>query len=108
MNHKELRLTPQQANVLELYQQDRNVVNFDPLLHFRYWVVFDGWDETKPTLENMAKSTSTASINRARRKLHEYGLILYSKEASKRREKRYKEMTEEHSNFITRFFKGVN
>lgn len=98
MNHKVLKLTPTQQNIMELYQADRNVVNFDKLLLYRYWLMFDGWDEEEPTLTNLMKATPSATITRARRELHTMGLIMYSKEANKIREKRFKEELEKHSN----------
>lgn len=106
MSKKLDELSPIQLKVLELYKQDRNVVNFDKLLLTRYWLEFDGWNPKKPLLANMIDMTSAESITRARRKLHELGLIQYSKEANRWREKRYREMQEEHSNFITRFWRN--
>ena len=106
MIHKALQLTPTQQNILDLYKQDRNVVNFDKLLLYRYWLVYDGWNEKRTGLENMLQATPASTITRARRELHTMGLIMYSKGANKAREKRFKEELDKHSNntFFGRMF----
>jgi hypothetical protein len=92
-------------NILELYKQDPNVVNFDKLLLTKYWTQFDGWDKNRSLLENMLYVTPAGSITRGRRYLHQNGYIIYSKDVSERREKEYKRNLEEHSTFIERFKK---
>lgn len=91
------KFSPTEANIMRLYEQDRNVVNFDKLLISRYWLEFDGWDNYKTLLENMVRATPASTITRARRVLHENGYIIYSKSVAERRERLYKEKLEEHS-----------
>lgn len=91
------KLTGIQKNILKLYEADNNVVNDDALLISRYWYLFDGWESIQGTLYDKLKTvTSGDSITRARRYLHEYGYIEYSKEMNKIREKKYVEALDEY------------
>lgn len=56
------------------------------------------WDETKSKNWNLTRGVLThpESISRARRKLHEYGLITYSKKAESMRYKAMQEAQAEH------------
>lgn len=86
-----------QANIMELYRADPNVVNEDALLISRYWYAFDNWEHIDGTLyDKLKRVTSGDSITRARRYLHENSYIEYSPEADQIREKRFVEMRDEH------------
>lgn len=88
-----------QANVMELYRADPNVVNEDALLISRYWYAFDNWEHIDGTLyDKLKRVTSGDSITRARRFLHEHGHIEYSPEADQARERKFIEKLDEYGN----------
>lgn len=75
--------------ILAIYSRYPHVVNDDALLLDAVWRLM-GWDETKPLLYNLKKLPRPESITRARRRLHEQGHIVYSKEADARRMDEFK------------------
>lgn len=75
--------------ILAIYSRYHHVVNDDALLLDAVWRLL-GWDETKSLLDNLKKLPRPESITRARRRLHEHGHIVYSKEADKRRMEEFK------------------
>ena len=95
------KLTTTEQKVFNLYKEDRTVVDSDPLLYERYWIKYDGWDEDRSLYFNLSRVTPAESISRARRQLHADGLVVYSKDVDKAREKRYKEELEAHGTHPT-------
>ena len=79
--------------VLEAYNRDPRTVNDDKYLIPAVWRL-EGWDESSNLFENFKRVSNPESITRARRNLHEQGLIKYSKEASDRRMKEFKDHQE--------------
>jgi len=88
--------------VLQAYRLDPNCVNSDKNLIPTVWTI-QGWDYDKSLYANFANVANPESITRARRSLHERGLIKYSKEAEEKRYEQYKEKTEEYSQGIPGF-----
>ena len=66
----------------------------------------EGWNDSLTLLDNLKRVSNPETITRARRKLHELGLIEYSDEADARREKEMIRHIDENSNLEqARFFK---
>lgn len=86
-----------QNNVLQVIRSTPQAANDDAMLLDIYWHTYDGWDDNKSLYYNLSKATSSETITRSRRRLHEKGLIKYSKDADKARERLYKEYKEEYS-----------
>lgn len=72
----------------------RKLLDKDTALIAFIWRI-DGWDDSKPLEENIAKVRSAESIRRTRQKMHEKGLIKYSDEAEERRYEAYKDVKDE-------------
>lgn len=87
------------TNVLKLYAEDHNVVNDDAKLLERYHIQFDGWLESRSLYWNLSHATPGESITRARRRLHELGLIKYSTDALEARTERFIEERDDHSDY---------
>lgn len=91
------QLSGVQANIMELYRADPNVVNDDALLISRYWYAFDNWEHIDGTLyDKMKRATTPETITRARRDLYQHGYIEYSPEADKARERKFIEKLDEY------------
>ena len=82
-----VRLTKMQRTVLNKIKELPACAINDKILITGIWID-EGWDNSKPLLDNLIKVTSPETITRARRKLHEMGLITYDKATL---HKRYKE-----------------
>lgn len=95
-------LTKSEAYVLNVINQNPGVQNDELHLLSVVWE-HDGYDETKSLYWNLTRGNLThpETVARARRKLHEYGLIEYSETALRRRTKRFKEETERHGESLT-------
>lgn len=88
-------LTKTQAYVLEIIKRNPGCQNEEmKLLEAVY--LDQGWDDTKSLYWNLTRVTHPESIARARRKLHEYGLITYSKDADNKRYTAFKSEQERH------------
>ena len=95
MNKEKIR-----SVIIELYNENRNVVNNDVLLLERVWLKL-GWDEGKSLYDNLSRVPRPESITRRRRELHEEGLIEYSKAADKEREQAFKNEVEMHGQAVS-------
>lgn len=93
-------LTGIQANILKLWKADNTICDDDNRLTATYWLVFDKLDYSEHTnpYEMLKAVTPVDSIKRARRILHEFSHITYSKKTEDDREEQYKEHTEQYSN----------
>lgn len=89
-----LKLTNQQQRVLDLIHDTPRAANDDPMLIDIYYRTYDGWDDTKSLYDNLCRVTPPDSILRARRKLHELGIVQYTKDAEEARYKKFKKLRE--------------
>jgi hypothetical protein len=64
------------------YSANPAVVDTEIMLLEAIWKI-EGWDESKSLYWNLSLVTHPESLSRARRRLHELGLISYSKDAKK-------------------------
>lgn len=80
------KLNTKQQLVLRIITSDNDIANDDTRLIATIWR-YEGWDDNVTLEENLKTVSNPSSIKRARRKLHELGLIEYSDEADARREK---------------------
>lgn len=76
--------------ILKLYRNDKSIVNDDKRLLAQVWYEY-GWNDDKTLYENLKRMPSSETITRARRKLHQDGLIQYSKYADNRRYELFKD-----------------
>ena len=83
--------------ILAIYSRYPQAVNDDAVLLDAVWRLL-GWDESQPLLHNLKRLPRPESITRARRKLHEHGKIVYSKQALERRTEVFKAARDEHAN----------
>jgi hypothetical protein len=95
-----MKLTKNQQLVMTAYNIDNNCVNDEHLLLERVWLE-SGWDDTKSLYWNLQRMPHPESISRARRKLHEMGLIRYSDKALKHRIDAYKDAREQYGQPVT-------
>lgn len=91
------QLTSNEQYVLNIIRANQGVQDDEVKLLEAVYIA-QGWDDTKSLYWNLTRVMHPETVARARRKLHEYGLIEYSPDALRRRTKRYKEETERHSN----------
>ena len=91
-----MKLTESQAYVLKVIQQNPLLADDEMALLEAVWEK-DGWDRTKPLAGQTLMHPET--ISRARRKLHELGLVTYSKEADTIRYKAFKSEQNQHSTY---------
>ncbi len=91
-----MKLTKNQQLVMTAYEADPNCVNEENLLLEAVWIS-QGWDNTKSLYWNLSRVSHPESLSRARRKLHELGLITYSKDAENARYSAYKKDTNRYS-----------
>ena len=96
------KLSKNQQLVINAYKNDPKCVNDEDLLLEAVWLK-QGWDNTKSLYWNLQRVSHPESLSRARRKLHELGLIKYSDEALERRTGYYKQMTDEYGQPIMVF-----
>lgn len=89
-------LTKAQQLVLRVIQANEGVQNDETKLLEAVWY-FEGWDDSKSLYWNLSRVTHPETISRARRKLHELGLISYSKDAERARYEAYKKDTNTYS-----------
>lgn len=80
--------------ILLLFMEDETIVNDDWRLIAAIWRN-RGWNDWIGLEDNLPKMPSVESITRARRKLHEIGLIKYNKEALDRRTKDFRKYRNE-------------
>lgn len=85
-----------QDRVLRVIHSNPGVEDDDKQLLAAVWRE-EGWNDRLTLLDNLKRVSNPESITRARRKLHELGLIEYSDEADKRREKEMIRHLEENS-----------
>lgn len=83
--------------ILAIYSRYPQAVNDDAVLLDAVWRLL-GWDESQSLLYNLKRLPRPESITRARRKLHEHGKIVYSKQALERRTEAFKAARDEHAN----------
>lgn len=98
---KQDKLTGIQKKVLAVIERNPGSQDDEHKLLERYWVEVDHWDETKSLYWNLQRSTHSESISRARRKLHELGLITYSPKALKHRTEAFNDHREQYGQDIT-------
>ena len=91
-----------QKLVFEAYKNDPNCVNDENRLLEAVWLR-QGWDSAKSLYWNLSRVSHPESLSRARRKLHELGLIKYSEEAEIRRKEQYTEMVIENGEQVVVF-----
>ena len=91
-------LDPTEANVYKLYQADPDIVNHKKKLTATYWHVFDRLDYKAHAnqLEMLQAVTEEDRIQRARRRLHQEGIIVYSEAVDKITEVKYKEAVDKY------------
>jgi len=89
------RLSKNQQLVMDAYNADPGCVNEEHRLLEFVWSQ-QGWDNTKSLYWNLQRVSHPESLSRARRLLHEKGLITYSDEATERRMGYYKEALDEY------------
>jgi len=90
------KLTSNEQYVLQVIKDNPGVQDEEMKLLEAVWLK-QGYDETKSLYWNLTRVMHAETVARARRKLHEYGLIEYSPTALRRRTKRYKAEIERHS-----------
>jgi len=93
---EEIRITPLQKRVLGIIQDSPRAANDDPMLLDLYWHTYDGWDDKKSLYSNLSRISPSESITRARRKLHELGLIVYTEDTEQARYEEFKKYKEEY------------
>ena len=94
-----------QDKVLRVIHSNPGVEDDDKQLLAAVWRE-EGWNDNLTLIDNLKRVSNPETITRARRKLHELGLIEYSEEADARREKEMIRHIEENSNLEqARFFK---
>lgn len=93
-----MKLTKKQQLTLEVIQRNPGCQDDEHRLLERYWIEVDKWDETKSLYWNLQRMTHAETISRARRRLHELGLIEYSDNALKTRTKAYRQDVNRYSN----------
>lgn len=91
-------LTKTQQLVYKVIQLNPGCQNDDIVLFDRVYQ-HEGYDETKSFYWNMSRLPHPESITRARRKLHEYGLITYSKDALRQRTNAFKSEQARHGSY---------
>lgn len=93
MNTKKLQQT-----VLQVIQDNPGVENDDCALIAAIWRT-QGWSDVRSLEDNIERVTRPESISRARRKLHELGLISYSQAAHEMRYDAFKHEQNKHSTY---------
>ena len=91
-----MKLTKSEKYVLNIIKAHPGVQN-DEMRLLEAVYLSQGWDQSKSLYWNLTRSMHAETVARARRKLHELGLIEYSPEALRRRTKRFKQETERHA-----------
>ena len=97
-----MKLTHKQQVVLDLINKYPKAADSDPILLDRYWHEVDHYDDTKSLFWNLEQVTPPGSITRARRKLHEYGYIKYSKDIENKRYEAMQDYQDEHGSHYER------
>ena len=98
-----MNFTKKQQKVLAAYKADPTCVNEEHRLLEAVWLA-EGWDNTKSLYWNLQRVSHPESISRARRKLHELGLIKYSEEALERRTQQFEQYLDEFGQPVMRFY----
>lgn len=91
-----MKLTKSEQYVLNVIRLNQGVQDNEMKLLEAVWYA-EGYDETKSLYWNLTRCMHAETVARARRKLHELGLIEYSPTALRRRTKRYKAEIDRHS-----------
>jgi len=100
-----MKLNTKQQRVLRVIKNNEGIQNDDKDLIAAVWR-YEGWSDQLSLEDNLRSVTSSETICRIRRKLHEFGYIEYSDEADNRREKEMIRHLEENSpKTQARFFK---
>lgn len=92
-----MKLTKHQQLVMNAYNANNNCVNDDKDLFAAVWYS-QGWNDNNTLAENLSQVANPESITRARRKLHELGMIKYTDKALKQRTEQFEQYREENSN----------
>ena len=79
-----------QRRVLQVITFYPEAANDDAALLSNYWLMYDGWDDSKSLYWNLSRSTRAETISRRRRELFNLGLIQYSETKDKERMDAYK------------------
>ena len=87
------KLTKSEQLVLKVIRTNPGIQDEEMKLLEAVWKT-QGWDDSKSLYWNLSRSMHAETAARARRRLHELGLIEYSPSALRRRTKRYKTETE--------------
>lgn len=95
-----MKLNKTQQLVLDTIRRYPGCADDDKLLLACAWG--NTWDYNKSVYENLKRVKNPESITRARRKLHEFGLITYSKDADTRRMSEFKQYRDENSDYERR------
>ena len=93
-----MKLSKSQLLVMNEYNTGPDCVNEEVKLLERVWLS-SGWDSTKSLYWNLQRMPHPESISRARRRLHELGLIKYSDEAMETRVDAYTKDVNRYSNY---------
>ena len=91
-----MKLNTKSQLVLRVIYSNPGVQDDDKLLLAAVWRE-EGWNDNLTLLDNLKRVSNPETITRARRKLHELGLIEYSDEADARREKEMLRHIDENS-----------
>jgi len=90
-------LTKNEQYVLKVIRANEGVQNDEAKLLEAVWLS-QGWSQSNSLYYNLSHVMHSETVARARRRLHELGLIEYSANALRRRTKRYKAETQRLSN----------
>ena len=94
------KLTKNEQFVLKTIKANPGVQDDEHKLLEAVWLA-QGWKQSYSLYYNLTFVTHAETVARARRKLHEIGLIEYSPNALRRRTKRYKQETERLGTSVT-------
>lgn len=90
MKSNAIDLNKIQREVLAIIRKYPAAADDEALLLERYWIEYDGWDESKSLYWNLSHVKRPETITRRRRELHNKHLIVYSKDSMERREEAFK------------------
>ena len=79
-----------QKNVFAIMTKYPKAIDENPLLLERYWIEYDGWDDTKSLYWNLTKCTRAETILRRAREVREMALVKLGEDEQKRRDEAFK------------------
>lgn len=108
MKVNKVHLTPTESTVLRIINQDSVYAEDDQLLITRIWHS-EGWNDKDALYVNLKRVTSASTIKRARRHLHQMGLIQYPEKVLRSRHQAFVDHRDKYSthSFLKRLVKRV-